>query len=121
MVAFGAPAEGGAVFGGGDEVGLEQVDLLAEGPQVGGVAAVGQGAGVVGVEQAGVIVQEPGQRAGAGVVFLGDAGAGAGFGDQFLVGGEQVPDGGFGQPELVEQVQFAGVVVAVVADVVLCV
>jgi len=77
----------------------------------------GEALPVVVVDQVGVVVQQPVQRGGGGVVGLADDGAGAGLGGELLLGQEQVDLQRGQRPQLVEQIELAAAVVAEVADV----
>lgn len=79
--------------------------------EVGDVDVVAQGLSpgeVVRVDHVVVVVEQPVQWGGGGVMPLGHCGAVAGLGDQLLLGQEQVHLERDQRPELVEQVEFAG-------------
>ncbi len=100
-----------------EQVGLDVADLVFELFDV-GVAEQGlQCREVVRIDHVVVAGQQAVQWGEGVVVLLGHFGAGAGLGDQFLLRQEQVDLDRDQWPELVEQVEFAGCVVAVVADV----
>ena len=97
------------------EVGLEVGDGAAQGCGVDGGDAGVEVVLVVGVEQVGPALLEALVGSQCGVVGLGDLGAIAGLGGELLLGQEQVDQFGLGGPDLVEQGEFSGGVVAVVA------
>lgn len=99
------------------EVALDVGDLVAHGEDVGGVDEIGEALLVVSVDEVGVVAQQPVEWCGGGVVGLADGGAGAGFGEELLLGQEQVDLSRGKRPQLVEQVELAAAVVAEVADV----
>jgi hypothetical protein len=111
---LGAAGDGLAADSG--EQGAAQVsDLTAGGGGVGGVKLGGESAGVEVVERVG-LAQQSLVRGLGGVVGLGELGADAGLGEQFLLRGEQVDQRGQGGPDLIQDRDLAGGVVAPVAD-----
>src|SRR6185312_9058446 len=125
---FGAGEVGAVGFGSSGD-GFAADPFEQGGAQAGDVAAGGGGVGVLeqGGESAGVGLVEDGRVGGGGgeqplvgglgaVVAFADFGADAGFGLQFLLGGDQVDQRGQYGPDPVEQLDLAGGVVAPVAD-----
>ena len=72
------------------QVALDVGDLVAHGEEVCRLEQVGEALPVVGVDEVAVVGEQPVQWGGGGVVGFVDGGAGAGLGEQFLLGQEQV-------------------------------
>ena len=116
MVGLGASFDLAAAAGEFEQVGLDVGDGVFQADQVDVVVQGLQAVPVVGVDHVREGPLESVQWRGGPVVALGHTGTLSGLGDQLLLGQEQVHLLGDQRPELVQQREFAGGVVAVVAD-----